>query len=339
MNLYLKPLIVSLLIIPFIISCQKEKPSEYTLDGMVQGSYYHIVYYATQTQNQTIKQDITNIFSQIDKSVSLWHKESIINQVNDNKNPTLDTIFIECFNKSQEISALTLGNLDCTIGALVEKYGFAAKNREQITQTQIDSLLKYVGYKNLRIENQKLIKKYSQTKIDFNAIAQGYTTDKISEYLLSQNIESFIVDVGGEVRANGKKENGKLWRCAIEQPSDSIDSERKYNTYLELKNNSIVTSGNYRKYYIDESGTRKSHTISPFNGKSVDHSLLSASVVAQDATLADGLATAFMVMGLEKTKEFLIKHPHLKAHLIYWENNQFQTYTTENLKPEIKSLD
>lgn len=338
MNSFLKPLIVNLLILPFFISCQKEKSAEYTLDGMVQGSYYHIVYYATEKENQTVKQDISNLFSQIDKSVSLWNKESIINQVNDNKNPLLDSIFIDCFNKSQEISILTFGNLDCTVGALVEKYGFVAKNRETITQKQIDSLLKYVGYKNLRIEKQKLIKKYSQTKIDFNAIAQGYTTDEVSKYFLSKGIQNFIVDVGGEVRANGEKENGKNWRCAIEQPSDSLNAERKYNTYIELKNNSIVTSGNYRKYYIDENGIRKSHTIDPFNGKSVDHSLLSVSVVSQNATLADGLATAFMVMGLEKSKEFLSKHPKLKVHFIYWQDNQYKTYTTKNLEKEIKSL-
>ena len=338
MNSSLKHLILSLLIIPLFFSCQSNKIEKHSLDGIIQGSYYHIVYYATPKQHSEAKKDILQLFKQIDKSVSLWEKGSIINQMNQNLDPVLDTIFIECFTKSQEISALSSGSLDCTIGALVEKHGFAAKKREKLSQKEIDSLLQYVGYQTVSIENKRLKKKYPQTKIDLNAIAQGYTTDKISELLLSKDIKNFIVDITGEVRANGKKENNKSWLCAIEQPSDSSNQERQYNTYVELNNTSIVTSGSYRKYYIDENGEKKSHTIDPKTGKSVEHTLLSVSVISPSAILADGLATSFMVMGLEKAKEFLKHHPELKAHFIYWENNQYKTYTTPNLIKDLKSL-
>ena len=332
MNSYLKSLIVSLCIIPLLFSCQKGKPDKFTLDGMVQGSYYHIVYYATQTQNESVKKDIDSIFSKVDNSISLWVKGSLINKVNNNIDVEIDSIFIDCYKHSHEVSELTSGAFDCTVGGLVEIYGFAAKNRQKVTDKQVDSLLQYVGYKNIRLENKRLIKKYKQTKLDFNAIAQGYTTDLVTNYFLKKGIKNFIVDVGGEVRANGKKENGKLWRCAIEQPSDSSDAERKFNSYIELNNNSVVTSGSYRKYYIDEKGEKKSHTIDPKTGKSVTHSLLSVSVIASNATIADGLATSFMVMGLEKSKEFLKLHPNIKAYFIYSEGKtKYKTYATSNL--------
>ena len=300
---------------------------------MVQGSYYHIVYYSTETENKNISKDIDSIFLIIHNSVSLWAKSSIINKVNNNIDVQLDSIFIDCYNSSKRISELTSGALDCTVGGLVEIYGFSSKNKEKLSDKLIDSLREYVGYKDIKIENKRLIKKYNQTKIDFNAIAQGYTTDKVSNYFLSKGIENFIVDIGGEVRANGKKDNGSFWHCAIEQPSDSSSSESKFNVYIDLKNNSIATSGNYRTYYIDEKGVKKSHTIDPKTGRSVNHSLLSVSVIAKNATIADGLATSFMVMGLEKSKEFLIKHQEIQAYFIYSDsNNKLQTYLTPNLK-------
>lgn len=299
---------------------------------MTQGSYYHIVYLATDKQNETVKEDINRLFSQIDNSLSLWNEKSLINKINNNQNPNLDSLFIDCFNWSQKISQFSGGYLDCTVGLLVEKYGFAKKEKQNISQETIDSILQFVGYKNVRIENNKILKTYPQTKIDLNAIAQGYTTDKISWMLKSKGINNFIIDVGGEVRASGKKEKDKNWLCGIEQPAKDSDSERSYKTYLELQDQSIVTSGSYRKYYTDSLGNRRSHAIDPFTGKSVEHNLLSVSVVDSSATFCDGLATAFLVMGLDKSKEFLSKHPNLKAHFIYFEDNQYKTYTTPNLK-------
>lgn len=313
-------------------SCKDNTTHKYTLDGITQGSYYHIVYLATDKQNETVKEDINKLLAQIDNSLSLWNEGSLINKINNNQNPNLDSLFIDCFNWSQQISLLSNGYLDCTIGLLVEKHGFASKEKQTLTQETIDSLLQFVGYKKVRIENQKLLKTHPQTKIDLNAIAQGYTTDRISWMLKSKGIDNFIVDIGGEVRASGAKEKGKNWLCGIEQPAKDSNSERSYTTYLELQNQAIVTSGSYRKYYTDSLGNRRSHAINPFTGKSVEHNLLSVSVVDSSATFCDGLATALLVMGLEKSKVFLSQHPNLKAHFIYFENNQYKTYTTANLK-------
>lgn len=332
MTKFLKSVLVSSLCSLLLFSCSKQK-EEYVFDGMVQGSYYHIAFYATEQERDEAKTGIDSIFKAIDASISLWHQNSLINRVNKNQAVELDSIFIDCFNASQKISQETDGSLDCTVGGLVSAYGFATKQRVKLTQRQTDSLLQYVGYRNVRIEGRKLIKKYPQTQLDFNAIAQGYTTDKVSAYFLGHGINSFIVDVGGEVRAQGKKADGALWRCAIEKPAKNAESEQQYSSYVELDNNSIVTSGSYRKYFIDEKGVRHSHTIDPKTGSSVQHSLLSVSVITKTATEADGLATAFMVMGVEKSKEYLAKHTSIQAFFISaGKNNTYSTYKTPKLK-------
>jgi thiamine biosynthesis lipoprotein len=243
----------------------------------------------------------------------------------------MNKILIENFIAAEKISKLTEGNFDISLGAVIEAHGYAAKERKKLSKQELDSMMLYVGYEKLRLEGNKLIKQYPQTRIDFNAIAQGYTTDAISKYLTNNKISQHIVDVGGEVYASGRKPDGQQWRVAIEKPSKDMYAEREYNSFVKLENKSIVTSGNYRKY-VEEDGIRLSHTIDPKTGHSVSHNLLSVSVIAENATLADGLATAFMVMGKEKAEEFLKTHPEYDAIFIYSNSKgEIETSHTKNL--------
>lgn len=318
----------------------KQDLKKYTLNGRTQGTYYHIVYFAPEDKwcvknnwqtSSEIKNGIDSILSKIDYSISLWNKNSLLNKINDNQSNFMDKILIENFIAAEKISKLTDGAFDISLGALIEAHGFAAKERKKLTEHEIDSMMLYVGYDKLKIENNKLIKQYPQTRIDFNAIAQGYTTDKISEYLKRNHINQHIVDVGGEVYASNRKPDGQQWRVAIENPSKDMYAEREYNSFVKLENKSIVTSGNYRKY-IEEDGIRLSHTINPKTGHSVRHNLLSVSVIADDATTADGLATAFMVMGKDKAEEFLNAHPEYDAIFIYsTKEGEIKTSHTKNL--------
>lgn len=326
-----------ILILLFLASCNTKTPKQVKLEGMVQGSYYNISYFSSENNEQEIKKGIDSIFSAIDNSISLWEKNSIINKVNNNINTKLDSIFIENFILSQRFSRMTYGAFDISVGGLVEAYGFASKSKTKLNDRIIDSLLSYVDYKALEIRGDSLIKKILNQKIDFNAIAQGYTTDKVSEFLVSKGINSFIVDIGGEVRAKGTKPNGKKWTCAIETPNEDNSLEREFDYYLELEDEAIVTSGNYRKFYT-ENGKKYSHTINPKTGKSVTHSLLSASVLSKDATSADAIATAFMVMGMDSSLVWLKKYPEYEAHFIYSsEDGKLQTYTTPGLKKRLIS--
>ena len=328
-------LIVFFVFITFccLVGCVKQK-KRIVLDGMVQGTYYHIVLYSEDTT--CIQQDIKRMFAQIDSSLSLWEENSIVNRVNRNENVVLDDIFITNFVFSQKFSKLTDGAFDITVGDLVRKYGFANKNREKLTPYQVDSLLQFVGYENLTVKNKKIIKKFPQTKLDFNAIAQGYTSDIIASYFKKRNIHSFIVDIGGEVVCGEKKPNNQKWAVGIERPNENSSIyERKTQQIIYLTNKSVVTSGNYRKFYVED-GVKYSHTINPKTGKPVTHTLLSASVIADDAITADALATAFMVMGIKGTQEFLKSHTDYAVYLIFsdtqgniktWQSNNFSKYT------------
>lgn len=324
--------VIIILIIGLFFSCNNNQPKQINLHGLVQGTYYHISYFPKTNNKNDIIVGIDSIFKAIDRSVSLWDTSSIIVKINNNIPVKCDSIFIENFLYSQKFSQMTNGSFDITIGGLVEAYGFAAKERGEINDRIIDSLLEIVDYRSISLRGDSLIKKHPNTKIDFNAIAQGYTTDKISDYLISKNISSFIIDVGGEVRSKGIKPNGKKWTCGIETPSLENNDKREFDYYLELQDEAIVSSGNYRKFYI-ENGKKYSHTINPKTGKNINHSLLSVSVIAKDAVSADALATAFMVMGLDSSINWLESYPTYQAHFIYSDNNgDFQTYTTKELK-------
>ncbi len=345
-----KPIFLLFAIAVLIVSCSKPeaKLQKFTLDGRVQGTYYHIVYYhfddkaATKKNLLTqadIQHGIDSIFKAIDETLSLWNPNSILSKVNDNKETLLNQIFIDNFNSAMAFSALTDGDFDITVAPLIKAYGFANEKGSKPTGRQSDSLLQYIGYKKVQIKDRKLEKQYPQTQLDFNAIAQGYTTDCISKYLSAHSITSHIVDVGGEVYASGKKPDGQQWRVAIEQPSDSIDAPRQYNTLIRLENQSIVTSGNYRKYTI-ENGIKYTHTINPHTGKPAKHSLLSVSVTAPTSTEADALATAFMVMGMEKAEQFMVKHPEYQAVFIYCdEDGKTKTKISEALKSKIETIE
>ena len=345
-----KPVFLLFAITVLIVSCSKPeaKLQKFTLDGRVQGTYYHIVYYhfddkaATQKNLLTqagIQHGIDSIFKAIDETLSLWNPNSILSKVNENKETLLNQIFIDNFNSAMAFSELTDGDFDITVAPLIKAYGFANEKGSKPTDRQADSLLQYIGYKKVQIKDGKLEKQYPQTQLDFNAIAQGYTTDCISKYLSTHSITSHIVDVGGEVYASGKKPDGQQWRVAIEQPSDSINAPRRYNTLVRLENQSIVTSGNYRKYTI-ENGIKYTHTINPHTGKPAKHSLLSVSVTAPTSTEADALATAFMVMGMEKAEQFMVKHPEYQAVFIYCDKDgKTKTKISETLKSKIETVE
>jgi thiamine biosynthesis lipoprotein len=295
------------------------------------------VYYGDQ-DNGKIKQGIDSILSAVDNSLSLWNENSLLTRINKGENAVVDKIFRDNLALSYEISTLTDGAFDVTIGGLVKIYGFANKERRKVSEQEVQHLLQYVDYNKVSISEDGHLIKQSGTELDFNAIAQGYTTDIISDYLISMGVKDFIVDVGGEVFAQGTKPDNQLWTVAIEEPAADSLSEAKYNYTIGLDNQSIVTSGSYRKYY-EENGVKYSHTIDTKSGKPVTHTLLSVSVLADKSYKADGLATAFMVMGLDKSKAFLSEHKEYEAYFIFNdEQGKYKTYATEGFKKKLKKV-
>ena len=197
----------------------------------------------------------------------------------------------------------------------------------------IKAYLSTVDYTAVSIDNDRFVKQNKQTLIDFNAVAQGYSVDLTGAFLESKGIRRYLVDIGGEVLCKGRKEANQQWSVGIELPIDNAKPEkREIKAVVNLEDKALATSGNYRKFYIRD-GVKYSHTIDPKTGHPVNHSLLSASVFAKSAGLADAYATAFMVMGQDKTKAFLNTHPELSVYLIYSDSmGTLKTFISDDLK-------
>ncbi len=300
------------------------------LQGFAQGSYYAITYYDEQGRN--FQHEVDSIFHAIDMSVNLWVDSSLICRVNRNEDVVIDQIFIENFNIAQKAAQLSDGYFDPTISPLVSAWGFSAKNGDSITPQLIDSLKSLVDYRKIRIEDGKVIKENQAIKLDFNAIAQGYTSDLIGSFLESQGVINYIVDTGGEIIARGGKPDGSCWVVGIEKPAANWDSERVVQQRVELRDKGIVTSGSYRKY-VERDGKRYSHCIDPTTGYPVEHNLLSATVIAETSAWADALASICMVMGMERSLDIIKTLDGVEAYYIFVnDKGELETFATEGFR-------
>lgn len=313
----------------FLASCGRQ-PKKMVLQGLAQGSYYAVTYYDEQERN--FQHEIDSIFHAVDMSVNLWVDSSVISKVNRNEEVVLDDIFIDNFNIAQEVAKLSDGYFDPTISPIVAAWGFSNKHGDSITPQLIDSLKQLVDYRKVRIENGKVIKDNPSIQLDFNAIAQGYTSDMIASFLESRDVKDFLVDTGGEIMARGSKPNGQPWIVGIEKPADNWDSEQVVQTRIALRDKGLVTSGSTRKY-VERNGKRYSHCIDPKTGYPVEHQLLSATVLAENSVWADALASICMVMGLEKSLEIINALDGVEAYYIFAnEKNELEIYATEGFK-------
>ena len=313
-------------IIVLLTSCNRQ-PKKIMLQGEAQGSYYAITYYDEQERN--FQHEIDSIFHAVDVSVNLWVDTSVISKVNRNEDVTLDSIFIDNFNIAQEAARLSDGYFDPTISPIVAAWGFSYKHGDSITPQLIDSLKQLVDYRKVRIENGMVIKENPAMTLDFNAIAQGYTSDLIASFLDSRGIKNYLVDTGGEIMAHGTKPNGQPWIVGIEKPADNWDSEQVVHTRIALRDKGLVTSGSTRKY-VERNGKRYSHCIDPNTGYPVEHQVLSVTVMANSSVWADALASICMVMGMEKSLPLIESMDDVEAYYIYVnENNELETFATE----------
>ena len=327
-----------ILIIGLVIlaSCGKQ-PKKMVLQGLAQGSYYAVTYYDEQGRN--FQHEIDSIFHAVDMSVNLWVDSSVISKVNRNEEVVLDQIFIDNFNIAQEAAKLSDGYFDPTVSPIVAAWGFSYKVGDSITPQLIDSLKQWVDYRKVRIENGKVIKESPNMTLDFNAIAQGYTSDLIAAFLESRGIKSYLVDTGGEIMAKGEKNNGKPWIVGIEKPAENKDSEQVVQTRIALRDKGLVTSGSTRKY-VERNGKRYSHSINPKTGYPVEHNVLSVTVLAENSVWADALASICMVMGLEQSLPLIESLDGVEAYYIYSnEQNELETFATEGFKTLIINKD
>ncbi len=300
-------------------------------EGQAQGTSYHITYF--DKENRNFQPEIEKILSDFDKSVSTFLPTSIISRINSNEeNVIVDKYFIDCFNKAKEVWKNTDGAFDPTVYPITKAWGWGPAKKENIEKEKIDSMLKFVGLDLIELKGNKVVKKDPRVSLDFNAFAQGYSVDVVSRFLDSKKITSYIVEIGGEVYAKGKKPNGNNWVTGIEKPIDNKESANPLKAIVKLENMAVATSGNYRKFVIVD-GIKYGHHIDPKTGYPTKNNLLSASIFAKDCISSDANATGVLVLGLEKAKVFLKKHTELEAYLIYSDDKgNYQIFETPGLK-------
>jgi len=312
-----------------LAACERQ-PKKMVLQGLAQGSYYAITYF--DDEGRDFQREIDSIFHAVDMSVNLWVDSSIICKVNRNEEVALDQIFIDNFNIAQEAAHLSDGYFDPTISPIVVAWGFSYKTGDSITPQLIDSLKQLVDYRNIHIENDKVIKENPAIQLDFNAIAQGYTSDLIANFLESRGIKNYLVDTGGEIMAKGAKPDGNPWIVGIEKPAKNWDSAQEVHICIALRDKGLVTSGSTRKY-VERNGKRYSHCIDPKTGYPVEHSVLSATVLAENSVWADALASICMVMGLEKSLPLIESLDGVEAYYIFDnDNNELETFATSGFQ-------
>lgn len=326
--------LVAFLVISAIRRCDR---ASYQYDeGIIFGTFYHITYKSSASLSEEIKQQLLRF----DASLSPFNDTSLISQVNRNEPAATDRWFKRVFTASQQIYHRTEGAFDPTISPLVNAWGFGFKQGIIPDSAQVDSLLTHVGMDKLSLEGDRVIKTDSAVTLNFSAIAKGYACDVIGELFADHGIDNFMIEIGGEILARGKNPDGEVWRVGINRPTIADGEAGTIEEILQVTDAGVATSGNYRNYRI-VNGKRIAHTIDPVTGYPVQHSLLSATVLAPDCMTADAYATAFMVMGLERSRALVDSLPGVEALFLYQnptDTAQIDCWVTPGMEKRLLNL-
>lgn len=298
--------------------------------GNIFGTYYNIRYEGTEDLHEVIKQRL----QEFDNSLSMFNEESIISKINRNDSVVTDSLFEAMYTEAYTISELSNGAFDITIRPLVNAWGFGTnkRNSEEVDKSRLDSLKKIVGYKKTSLKAHRLYKEDDRITLDASAIAKGFACDIIADLLRKNDCKNLLVDIGGEVVAQGINVKGHPWRVGISRPTiDAMGMEKELQEIIESSNLCMATSGNYLQYYFVD-GERRSHTIDPRTGYPVDHSLLSATVIASSCMRADALATACMVLGQNDALNMIDGIQDAACYLIVAKNGQLDVITSSRWK-------
>ncbi len=328
--------VIFLVILSFLYIMNRNAPYQRN-EGTVFGTTYLIIYENKKDLHTAIIREM----QKVDAALSMFNDTSIVTRINRNEEVQPNDMFLQVFQRAQEVSAATEGAFDVTVAPLVNAWGFGFEKSKDMTQEKIDSLLLFVGYKKVTLKNKKIQKEDPRLRMDFSAIAKGYGVDAVATLLEKKGIDNYMVEIGGEVRVKGKSDKRKedtdrMWRIGINRPvEDSSGMKHPLQGILRLTDRGMATSGNYRNYYYKD-GVRYAHTINPHNGYPVQHSLLSATVLASDCMTADAYATSFMVMGLEKAIRIVNNHKELDACFLYSDSTgALKTWISQGIEKDL----
>ena len=346
-------------VVLLIISGCSTSPELHQINGEAQGTTYTIKYTGKAVVNKLM---VDSVLESMDVEMNTWREDSRITQIN--QFTRTDTVFTfydrskiwsVLWDLSWEIHHDSYGAFDPTVMPLVELWGFGLKNASKVDSSSVDSIMSFIGFRTDlidfdEIENDTayleshIIKGDPRSRVDFNAIAQGYTVDMLYDLLVENGVENAMIELGGEVRCFGKNAKGEYWKIAVDKPVDSDQNNREFQAIIPVDHASVCTSGNYRKF-VEIDGVKRSHSIDPRSGYPVDHNLLSVTIKASNAAIADAYATACMVLGPEEGKYFIEERMenspqyNLDALFIYSSEEGYEYWVSEGWKEVITLLD
>lgn len=304
---------LAFLVIGTVIIVSRQQSTPYQHDrGMVFGTVYHITYQSSKS----LQKDIEAELAKVDASLSPFNERSIITAVNENRDTVVNKMFTDVFTLAMKISNSTDGAFDITVAPLVNAWGFGFKGGAMPSRHQVDSLKALVGYQKVSLADGRVSKTDPRIMLDCSSIAKGYGCDVVAKFLSAKGIDNYMVEIGGEIVTRGISEKRLPWKIGVTKPTDdSLNVNQEIQTIINVTDKAMATSGNYRNFYY-KNGRKYAHTIDPSTGYPVQHNILSSTVIADDCATADAYATAFMVMGLDKAKAVLSRHPELMAYFI-----------------------
>lgn len=306
----------------------------YMLSGVVWTTDYHITY----ESDKSLDDSVQAVLSRIDMSASKYNKSSLLSRLNTSKSVKVDDILRRLYEKSAEVNKVTSGAFDPTVSPLANVWGFGLKTDVKPDNMVIDSIREFVGFEKTRLENGEIVKNDIRTAFDFNSIAKGLACDEVGRMLQRNGVENYIIEIGGEIVANGHSERGGKWRVSVDRPIESADTVIHQSAFVvELNAGGVATSGNYRNFKILD-GKKVTHIINPKTGYPEMTDLLSVTIIAEDCMTADAYATACMVLGTEKCKQIFENNSEIAVSLSFlnengdieqWENAPFKKYIAE----------
>ena len=325
------PFLILLIVGTVLIIRQQHAMPYQKCAGSVYGTTYHITY----QYDDDLQSEIVAKMQEVDNSLSMFNKESVISRVNNNQHPKLTRMFLEVFQQAQKISEDTEGAFDITVGPLVNAWGFGFKHEQLPDKHAVDSLMDIIGYQKVRCNGNQIFKSDPRIVLDCSAIAKGYGVDVIARLLSEKGISNYMVEIGGEVVTRGISEKRVPWKIGVTKPTDDPLAEgNELQTVLNVTDKAMATSGNYRNFYYK--GKRKSaHTIEPKTVYPVQHNFLSATLLTSTCMRADAYATSFMVMGFEGARKVLERNPDLMAYIIYDDHGQNKVWYSPSLQDKI----
>lgn len=327
-------ILLSVAVLLIFSSCSRK--NFYTIQGEAHGTTYSVIFEGDKNTLQ--KSEIDSLTSAFDNSLSTYQENSKISQLNrSEKGMPVDSLFIKMYGTAVEVWKMSDGAFDITVAPLVNIYGFGYGDKaDKIDSTLTDSILSYVGMKKIRLENGFLHKSHPRIEIDGNAIAKGLSVDNTAEYLNRKGIKNYLVEIGGEVVAKGKK-GDREWIVGIDRPEEGNFEPGAYlEAKVKISDKALATSGNYRRFY-EQDGKKYVHTINPKTGQTMMSDLLSVTVIAPDCVTADAYATACMAMGHDRAKTMIEKLPDIEAFFILSDDKgNFITDMTTGMKQYIQ---